>query len=62
MHRPGLTVENCLTNGRKYLTELIFALHWHGLLTLGSSSRRTMPHTGSRGLDSARTVLSELKR
>ena len=49
MRRPGLTVANRFANGRKCLTELIFALHWHGLLALGSSARRPMPHTGSLG-------------
>ena len=62
MHRPGLTVANSFANGRKCLTELIFPLHWHKLLALGSSAWRTMPHTGSRGLDSSRSLLSELKR
>ena len=62
MRRPGLTVANRFANGRKCLTELIFALHWHGLLALGSSARRPMPHTGSLGLDSTRSLLSELKK
>ena len=62
MRRPGLTVANNFANGRKCLTELIFPLHWHGLLALGSSARRPMAHTGSRGLVSARSLLSELKR
>ena len=61
MRRPGLTVANNFANSRKCLTELMFALHWHGLLVLGSSSPRPIPHTGSRGLDSARSLLSELK-
>ena len=63
MRRPGLTVANSCANGRKCLTaELIFALCWHGLFALGSSSRRPKPHTWSRGLDATRSLLSELNR
>ena len=61
MSRPGLTVANSFANSRKCLTEQFFSLHWHGLLALGSSARRPMPHTRSRGLDSARILLSEVK-
>ena len=62
MRRPGLIVTNSLANDIKCLTEHAFALSWDGSLALGPSSRRPMPHTGSRGLDSARSLLSELKR
>ena len=62
MRRPGLIIANSFANGRKRLTEHVFPLPWHGVLALGPSSRRPMPHTGSRGLDSARSLLSELKR
>ena len=57
MGRPGLIVANSFPNGRKCSAEQVFCLPWHGLLAL-----RPMPHTGSRGLDSARSLLSELKR
>ena len=62
MRRPGLIVANSFANGRKCLTEQVFPLPWHGLLALGPSARRPMPRTGSRGLNSARSLLSELKR
>ena len=61
MRRPGLTVAKRFVNGRKFVTEQCFPLHCNGLLALGSSARRPMPHTGSRGT-SARRLLSELKR
>ena len=61
MRRPGFTVVNSFANGKKCLAELFFYLHWYGLLTLGSSARRPMPHTGSKRLDSTRSLLSELK-
>ena len=60
MRRPGLIVANILTNG-KNASPSKFPLPWHGLLALGPSARRPMPHTGSRGLDSARRLLSEPK-
>ena len=62
MRRSGLIVANSLANGRKCLTEQVFPLSRHGLLALGPSARRPMLYTGSRGLDSARSLLSELKR
>ena len=39
-----------------------FPLHWRGGLAQGSSARRPMPHTGSRGLASANRLLPVLKR
>ena len=39
-----------------------FPIHWRGSLALGSSARRPMPHTGSRGLASANRLLPVLKR
>ena len=48
MRRPGLTDANSFANGRKCFTELTFALHRRALLTLGSSARRPMPHTGRK--------------
>ena len=62
MRRPGLVVATGVANGRKCLTEQVFPLPWHGLLALGPSARRPMPHTGSRELDSARILLSELAK
>ena len=62
MRRSGLIVANSFANGRKCLTEQGFPLPWHGLLALGPSTRRSMPHTESRGLDLSRSLLSELKR
>ena len=62
MRRPGLIVANSFANGRKCLTEQGFPLPRHGLLALGPSARRPMPHTGPRGLDSAGSLLSELKK
>ena len=62
VRRPGLIIANSFANGRKCLTEQVFPLPWHGLLDLGPSARGPMPHTGYRGLDSARSLLSELKR
>ena len=62
MRRPCLIVANIFANSRKCLTEQVFPLPWHGLLALGTSVRKPMPHTGSRGLDSARSLLSEFKR
>ena len=53
VRRPGLIVANSCANGRNCLTEQVFPLHRHGLLALGPSARRPMPHTGFRGLDSA---------
>ena len=58
MRRTCFIVANSFANGRKCLTKQVFPLPWHGLLALGPSSRRPMPHTGSRGLDSARDLLS----
>ena len=49
MRRPGLIFANSFANGRKCLT-------LHRLLALGPSAQRSMPCTGSRGLDSARTL------
>ena len=60
VRRPGLTAANSFANGRKCLTEEIVSLHWHGLLALGLSARKPRRHTGSRGLDSARSLLPEL--
>ena len=51
--QSDLTVANFFANGKKRLTEQIFPLHWRGSLALGSSARRPIPHTGSRGLASA---------
>ena len=62
MRRPGLTVAKSFADSRKCLTEQLFSLHWHGLWALGSPAPGTMPHAGSRGLASARPLLSELKR
>ena len=62
MRRSGVIVANSFANGRKCLTEQAFPLPWHGLLALGPFARRPMPHTGFRWLDSARSLLSELKR
>ena len=62
MRRPGLTVANSFAIGRECLTEQFFPLHWHGSLGLGSSTRKPMPHTGSRGLASVRSLLPELER
>ena len=62
MGRPGLIDANSFANGGKCLTEHVFSLPWHGLLALGPSAKRPMPHTGSGWLDSARTLLSELKK
>ena len=62
MRRPGPTVANSFANIRRWLTKQMFPLYWHGLLALGSSARRPMPHTGSRGLASVRSLLSELQR
>ena len=62
MRRSSLIVANRFANGRTCLTERVFPLPWHGLLALGPSARRPMPHTGSRGLHSARSLLSELRR
>ena len=39
-----------------------FPLHWRGSLPRGSSARRPMPHTGSRGLVSANRLLPVLKK
>ena len=58
----GLIVTNSFANNRKCLTEQVFPLPWHLLLALGPSAWRPVPHTGSRGLDSAKHLLSELKR
>ena len=38
-----------------------FSLHWHGPLAPGSSARRPMPHTGSRGMASAASLFPVLK-
>ena len=62
VRRPGLIVANSFANGRKCLTEQVFPLPWHGLLALGPYARRPMPHTGSRGLDSSKSLMPELKR
>ena len=62
MRRPSLTVANSSANGRKCLTEQVFLFPWPGLLALGPSARRPMPLAGSRGLDSASSLLSEPKR
>ena len=51
MRRLGLIFANSFANGRKSLTEYVFPLPWHGLLALGPSARRPMPHAASRGLD-----------
>ena len=59
--RPGLTVANCSPTVESAATSRFSPLHWHGLLALESSARRSMPHTGSRGLASARRLLPELK-
>ena len=61
MRRPGLTVANSVANGKECVAELISLLHWHGLLAVGSPTRRAMPHNGSRGRNSARSMWSELK-
>ena len=60
--QPGLSIANFFANCRKGLTEQIFPLHWCGPLARGSSARRPMPHTGSRGLASANRLLPVLKR
>ena len=39
----------------------IFPLHWRGSLARGSSARRPMTHTGSRGQASANRLLPVLK-
>ena len=62
MRRLGLIVANSFANGRKCLSEQAFPLPWRGSLALEPSARGPMPHTGSGGLDSARSLLSELKR
>ena len=62
MCRPGLTFENCFTNGKAYLNDQLFPLFCHGSLTLGSSARRPMPYTGSRRIAKANKMLPVLKR
>ena len=60
--QPGLSVANFFANCRKRLTEQIFfPFHWRGYLARGSSSRRPMPHSGSRGQASANRLLPVLK-
>ena len=60
--QPGLSVANFFANCRKRLTEQIFfPLHWRGYLARGSSARRPMPHSGSRGQASANRLLPVLK-
>ena len=59
MCQPDLAFANCLSNGRKRLIEkILFSLHWRGSLARGSSARRPVPHTGSKGLASAKRLLS----
>ena len=62
MRRPGLTVANSFATGGKCLTELIISLDWLGLLALGSSAPRPMPHIRCVGLDSGGSLLAGLKR
>ena len=60
--RPGLIAASSFANSRKCLTVQLFPLPWRGLLALEPSARRPMPHIDSRGLDSSKILLSELKK
>ena len=62
MCRPGLTFANGGVSSRECHTGKIVPLHWRGSLALGSSARRPMSHTGSRGQALAKSLLPVLKR
>ena len=63
--RPGVPTRphfrELLRERQNVLHRANFPLHWRVLLALGSSARRPMPHTGSRGLASAKVVASAQK-
>ena len=60
--QPGLTVANFFANGRKRLTEQKFPSPLAWAFGSGIIARRTIPHTGTRGLALANRLLPVLKK
>ena len=61
--QPGLACTNGAADGRKsFFPSEIFPGHRRGVPASGSSDRRPMPHMGSKGLASAKSLVPMLRR
>ena len=61
-YQPGFTYAKGVADGRNGFPTQNLRRHRRGFLASGSSAQRPMPHTGSKGLDSAKCLVPVVKQ